>query len=324
MKKLSLLKLIISMTAFGTIGLFVRLIDAERGFIASVRGIVGALFLVLLVLLLKKKPDLEAIKKNLVLLILSGAAIGVNWILLFESYSYTSIATATLCYYMAPVFVILVSPFLLGEKITLKKGIAVATALIGMLFVSGVLEGNTAGSTDLIGVLLALGAAVFYATVTILNKKMSAISPYDMTIVQLATAGVVVLPYTFIAENNDLAALDPTAILMLLIVGVVHTGICYALYFSSIQELEAQTVAIFSYLDPIVAVAISFFVDGAMSPLAIFGAVLILAALILCEINFGKKKKIDSLENTVDSVDVEQNANSPTPELENQPSTPKE
>lgn len=324
MKKLSLLKLIISMTAFGTIGLFVRLIDAERGFIASVRGIVGALFLVLLVLLLKKKPDLEAIKKNLVLLILSGAAIGVNWILLFESYSYTSIATATLCYYMAPVFVILVSPFLLGEKITLKKGIAVATALIGMLFVSGVLEGNTAGSTDLIGVLLALGAAVFYATVTILNKKMSAISPYDMTIVQLATAGVVVLPYTFIAENNDLAALDPTAILMLLIVGVVHTGICYALYFSSIQELEAQTVAIFSYLDPIVAVAISFFVDGAMSPLAIIGAFLILAALILCEINFGKKKKIDSLENTVDSVDVEQNANSPTPELENQPSTPKE
>lgn len=324
MKKLSLLKLIISMTAFGTIGLFVRLIDAERGFIASVRGIVGALFLVLLVLLLKKKPDLEAIKKNLVLLILSGAAIGVNWILLFESYSYTSIATATLCYYMAPVFVILVSPFLLGEKITLKKGIAVATALIGMLFVSGVLEGNAAGSTDLIGVLLALGAAVFYATVTILNKKMSAISPYDMTIVQLATAGVVVLPYTFIAENNDLAALDPTAILMLLIVGVVHTGICYALYFSSIQELEAQTVAIFSYLDPIVAVAISFFVDGAMSPLAIIGALLILAALILCEINIGEKKKIDSLENTVDSVDVEQNANSPTPELENQPSTPKE
>ena len=304
MKKLSLLKLIISMTAFGTIGLFVRLITAERGFIASVRGIVGALFLLLLVLLLKKKPDLEAIKKNLVLLIISGAAIGVNWILLFESYSYTSIATSTLCYYMAPVFVILVSPFLLGEHITLKKGVAVATALVGMLFVSGVLEGNTSGGTDLIGVLLALGAAVFYATVTVLNKKMSAISPYDMTIIQLATAGVVVLPYTFIAENNDLAALDSTAIIMLIVVGVVHTGICYALYFSSIQELEAQTVAIFSYLDPIVAVVISFFVDGAMSQLAIFGAVLILAALILCEINLGKKKGEDATENTADFVSV--------------------
>lgn len=310
MKKLSLFKLIISMTAFGTIGLFVRLIDAERGFIASVRGIVGALFLALLVLLLKKKPCLQAIKKNLTLLILSGAAIGVNWILLFESYSYTSIATSTLCYYMAPVFVILVSPLLLGERITLKKGIAVATALIGMLFVSGVLEAGGAGSTDFIGVLLALGAAVFYATVTVLNKKMSDISPYDMTIVQLATAGIVVLPYTFLAENNDLAALDPTAILMLIIVGVVHTGICYALYFSSIQELEAQTVAIFSYLDPIVAVAISFFVDGAMSPLAIIGALLILAALILCEINLGQKKNTDSAEQNIDLISTEQNCDS--------------
>ncbi len=287
MKKLSLIKLTISMVVFGTIGVFVRHIDAERGFIALVRGAVGAVFLLLLLLVMKKKPSLQAIKKNLIYLILSGAAIGVNWILLFESYSYTTIATSTLCYYMAPVFVILVSPFLLRERITLKKGICVGVALLGMVLVSGVLEGGGANPGGYVGVILALGAAVFYATVTILNKKLCDISSYDMTIVQLSVAALTVLPYTMLAENNDFSAITPTAIVLLIVVGVVHTGICYALFFSSIQELETQTVAIFSYLDPIVAVILSLALGDDMTLLMGIGAVLIIGALLSSEVDFG-------------------------------------
>jgi len=289
MKKLPLIKLIASMTVFGTIGIFVKYISAERGFIAFFRGAVGALFLLLFITAMRKKLSFGAIKKNLLLLLLSGAAIGVNWILLFESYSYTTIATSTLCYYMAPVFVIIASPFFLGERLTPKKIVCVVAALVGMVLVSGVLEGGGIGDKGLVGVILALGAALFYATVTILNKRMRDIEAYDMTIVQLAVAAATVLPYTLIAENNDLGALDVPAIIMLLVVGIVHTGIAYAFYFSSVKELEAQTVAIFSYLDPIVAIALSLFIGEDMTAFMAIGSVLILASLLVSEIDFKRK-----------------------------------
>ena len=288
MKKASITKLIISMVIFGTIGVFVRFIDAERGLIAALRGIVGAILLLVAVLIMKRKPSLEAIKKNLLILVISGAAIGVNWILLFESYSYTTIATSTLCYYMAPVFVILASPFVLKAKVGLQKWITVGIALIGMVMVSGVLDGGGIDGGDIVGILLALGAAIFYATVTLLNKKLVDISSYDMTIVQIGVAGLTILPYTIFAESNNLAAIDPIAILMILIVCVLHTGIAYMLFFSSIQELPTATVAVFSYLDPIVAVLLSLILREPMTITMGIGAVLVILALICSELDFGK------------------------------------
>ena len=85
------------------------------------RGYIGAAFLLVIMLLTGKKPDLKAIKNNLLPLVLSGAAIGVNWILLFEAYNYTSVAVATLCYYMQPVMLIILTPFLLKEKLSKAK-----------------------------------------------------------------------------------------------------------------------------------------------------------------------------------------------------------
>ncbi len=289
------------MVIFGTIGLFVRYIDAERGFIACVRGVVGALFLIIVLLLSKKRPSFAAIKRNLPVLLLSGVAIGINWILLFESYSYTTIATSTLCYYMAPVFVIVASPFVLKAKVPLKKWICVIVALVGMLFVSGVLDGGGINVSEATGILLALGAAVLYATVTLLNKKLVDISSYDMTIVQLIVAGLAVFPYTLLAENNDPASFTWLPIVMLLVVGIIHTGFAYMMFFSSIQELKTETVAIFSYLDPIVAVLLSLFIGETMTILMAVGAVLIILALTASEVDLGalfkrKSKAADKIQ----------------------------
>jgi len=292
MKKLPFIKLCLSMLVFGTIGLFVRNIQMERGFIAMVRGVVGAVVLLAFLLATKKKPSLEAIKNNIVYLFLSGLAIGVNWILLFESYSYTTVATSTLCYYMAPVFVIIASPFLLNTKITLKKGLCVLFALLGMVFVSGVFDTGIGGEGEIIGILLALGAALFYATVTILNKKLNGISSYDRTVVQLFFAGVTVLPYTLFCEDNSFVGTTPYMWLLLAVVAIVHTGIAYALFFSSLKDLRADTVAVFSYLDPIVAMFLSVFVlSEPMSPLGIVGAVIILLSTLVSELDFSKYKK---------------------------------
>lgn len=137
---LSKLGLISSMTIFGTIGLFVKHTPLPSSLIAMIRGFIGMLFLLAVVFIKRDKISWQIIKKHAVLLFTSGAFIGVNWILLFESYRYTTVATATLCYYMAPIFIILASPIFLKERLTLKKLLCVTVALVGMIFVSGILN----------------------------------------------------------------------------------------------------------------------------------------------------------------------------------------
>lgn len=278
-----MIQLLLSMFLFGTIGLFVRQIPLPSSVIALVRAAVGTLFLLLVLMIRRQKPNTAAIRKNLKTLVLSGTAMAFNWILLFEAYRYTTVAVATLCYYMSAVFVIIASPILLKEKLSPVKAICSAAAFLGMVMVSGVLDGG-AGSFSPLGVLLGLGAAVLYASVVLLNKRLSGLNSYDTTITQLASAAVVLLPYVLLTEDVFSLRVPPLGLGMLGVVAVVHTGAAYAMYFSSLQGLKAQTVALLSYLDPIVALLLSVFVlHEPMSPLGAAGAVIVLAAMILSE-----------------------------------------
>lgn len=287
---ISKLKLTASMAIFGTIGIFVRYIPMPSSIIASVRGLGGMLFLLLLTLISKKNISKESIKKNLPILFFSGAFIGINWILLFESYRYTSVATATLCYYLAPVIVILLSPLILKEKLTVLKLLCVFGALVGMVFVSGVAENGIPSFSEITGILLGVGAAAFYATVIMLNKKLRDIESNDRTLVQLGVAGAVILPYALLTENVAEIKLGATAIILLAVVAIVHTGISYTLYFGSIKELNTQTVAIFSYIDPIVAIILSAVIlKESMTVYSVIGAVLILGSTLISELSEKKK-----------------------------------
>ena len=283
-------KLTLSMIIFGTIGIFRRYIPLPSSLVAMTRGLTGMLFLLLVMVLRKRGMNRAAVRKRLGMLCLSGAAIGVNWILLFEAYNYTSVATATLCYYLAPMFVILASPLVVGERLTAKKLICVLAALLGMVFVSGVLEAG-GGSSDLKGVLLGLGAAVLYASVVLMNKQLGDVPAYDRTIVQLGSSAAVLLPYVLLTENLGTLSFTPGTIALLLVVGVVHTGIAYALYFGSLMQLKAQTAAILSYIDPVVAVLLSALVlREHMSLLSGLGAVLVLGAAVVSELPSRRKK----------------------------------
>ena len=278
-------KLALSMFIFGTIGIFRRGIVLPSSFIAMVRAVVGTAFLLCLILMKRQKIDGNAVKKNLLLLILSGVLLGFNWILLFEAYQYTSVATATLCYYMAPIFIILASPLLLKEKLTLRKGVCVAVALGGMVLVSGFLESGIGSISEMKGVLLGLAAAVFYASVVLLNKNICDITAYDKTVMQLGIAAAVLLPYTYFTEDWGSLVFGGNTIVMLLIMGIVHTGFAYALYFGTTRALSAQTLALFSYIDPIVAVLLSALVlKEPMSFLTLAGAVAVLGSTIVSEL----------------------------------------
>lgn len=276
--------LIASMCIFGTIGILRRYIPLSSSLIALVRGIIGSAFLLFVLLFSGKKLDVSAIKKNILFLALSGAAIGFNWILLFESYNYTSVATATLCYYLAPILVILASPVVLQEHLTPKKLICTAAALLGMVLVSGILKTGFTGLSELKGIFLGIGAAVLYASVILMNKKISGVSPYDKTIFQLAMASVALLPYVLFTESWTAVTVTPTAVVLLLIAGVVHTGIAYWMYFGSMNDLPSHTVALMSYIDPVLAILLSLLLlQEPMSTAALFGAVLILGSAYISE-----------------------------------------
>lgn len=282
------LKLMLAMAVFGTIGLVRRFIPCSSGVIAFARGFIGVLFL-LLVRLIKKQPfPVAALKKNLVPLSISGILIGGNWIFLFEAYRFTTVSVATVCYYMAPVFIILASPLLLKERLTLKKGVCAAAAVCGMVLVSGVLE---TGLTGLTGVLFGLGAAVMYAAVILINKKIDGLNGNDRTVFQLGVAAIVLLPYVLITEDFSALRIDAFAAVMLLVAGVVHTGLTYAMYFDSIRSVPAQTVALFSYIDPAVAILLSAFVlkEGISLP-AVIGVVLVIGSTMISELNLEKKR----------------------------------
>ena len=280
-----------AMTIFGTIGIFRKYIPLPSSLLALARGIIGTAFLLLLVLVIKRdKLSTEAIKRNLGFLVVSGAFIGFNWILLFEAYQYTTVATATLCYYMAPVIVVLVSPFLFKERLTPLKALCVAVALAGMVFVSGIPQSGFGGISELKGILLGLGAATLYAIVVILNQYIKDISAYDKTIMQLGTAAIAILPYTLLTENFADITFTPVAVCMLFFVGIVHTGIAYTLYFGSMSGLKTQTIALFSYIDPVVAIILSAIIlQENIGLWGVIGAVMVLGATMVSEL-FGDKK----------------------------------
>ena len=283
-KKQAYLMYIASLLIVGTIGLFRRAIPLSSGLLAFVRGLLGALSLIIFVKLRGGCIRRGAGQRTCLLLFLTGVVLSFNWMLLFEAYTCTTVAAATLCYYFEPTIVLLLSPLLFGERLTAKKLICAALAIVGMVFVSGVTEQGGLPAGHLKGVAYGLGAACLYAAVVILNKKITGVDPYEKTIIELGAAAITMLPYLLLTENLRAVRLDGRTIVLLLIVGIVYTGLTYALYFGSMEVLKAQTIAILSYLDPVVALLVSIVLrHEPMSAAGLLGAALILGAALFSE-----------------------------------------
>ncbi|MBQ3200128.1 MAG: EamA family transporter [Firmicutes bacterium] len=249
------LMLIASMTIFGTLGIFVRNIPVSSGELALYRAVLAALLIAVFLLLTGQHIPFANIKKEVPLLIASGVSMGINWILLFESYKYTTVSVATLSYYFAPVIVTAVCPFLFKEKLTGKQIVCFVMSTLGLVMITGI--GDVGGGSDFIGILFGLGAAVFYATVILLNKFIKNVEGIHRTFLQFLAAIIILLPYVMLTSGVTLGNLNSIGWANLLIVGLIHTGVTYCMYFSSLKELPGQKAAILSYIDPLVAVLIS-------------------------------------------------------------------
>lgn len=274
----------ISMAIFGTLGIFTRNIAVSSGELALYRAVLAAMLIAVYLVGTKQKINFKAIKKELFLLLLSGIAMGINWILLFQAYKYTTISLATLSYYFAPVIVTAVCPVLFHEKLTRKQIVCFIMSTVGLIMITGI--GDIGGGSDYIGILFGLGAAVFYAAVILLNKFIKNVEGIHRTFLQFLSAIVILIPYVIMTSGVTLRNLDGIGWINLLIVGLVHTGITYCMYFSSLKELPGQKAAILSYIDPLVAVLISVIILGeSMTIWQAMGGILILGFTLWNEIS---------------------------------------
>lgn len=277
--------LTLSMVSFGTLAPFVRNISVSSGELALYRAVLAAILIGTFLLITKQKTSFRALGKELYLLLFSGVAMGFNWILLFEAYKYTTVAIATLSYYFAPVIVTLVCPLLFHEKLSKKQILCFIMSTLGLSLVIGITNLGRGGN-DLRGIAFGLGAAVLYATVILLNKFIKGVTGIHRTLLQFLAAILVLIPYVLFTGGVHLGNLDVTGWICLLIVGLVHTGITYCLYFTSLKELSGQEAAILSYMDPLVAVVIGVLVlKEPLSWQQLVGGLLILGFTLLNELD---------------------------------------
>ncbi len=294
MKKKAYLKLIFAMIIWGTLGPLVKQIHLASSEIVLARCILGIVTLMIIYFISggyrqSRIADKKAARRDMMILFISGAVMGFNWVFLFEAYKYTTVSMATVSYYCAPVIIIAASPVVLGEKLTVNRIAGIISAVAGMFMITGSLSG---GSEPLRGLAFGLLAALFYAGVTLLNKQLKAgFTGIQITMIQLCAAGVVVAPYAIINHEGPWIMPQGTGLLCLLIVGVVHTGLVLHFYFSSMQVLPGQSVAMCSYIDPVSSLLIAAIILGErMSMIQCIGALLILGGAAFGEI-YGKKEK---------------------------------
>ena len=282
------LQLIFTMLLFGTIGTLSRYIDMPSSVIALGRAFFSVLTIILILALRRQKLDWDDIKRNIGWLTLSSVFMCCNWVCQFEAFKYTTIAVSTLCYYMQPVFYILAAAIVIKEKLSPRKLVCVAVAFCGMIFVSGVLQTGFHIS-ELKGVLFGIAGGFFYAMVVLINKYMKDISPVNTTIMQMALVSLIMLPYSAATGGLAAARVTTVGIICLIVLGALHTGIAYIIYFDAVNKLSAQTVGILSYIDPVEAVLLSaFFLKEPLTIWTIIGAVMILGATAVSELGTDK------------------------------------
>ncbi|MEC1751700.1 DMT family transporter [Bacillus mojavensis] len=290
----SKIQFILSMIIFGTMGLVVRYIDLSSSETALLSSSIGCLFLIVVFMMMKKTIPWKLVKANAYTLFLSGIALGGNWIFLYQSYNHTTLTNATLGYYFAPVFVMILSPFVLREQLSVKKIVCIGVAIIGMVLIVG--NGISAsGTDDLLGIFFGLVAAACYTALMLLNKFIHRMGRLEITIIQLGLTALLLLPYVFFTEGFGIFGVSRSSVPFIIILGIVNTGIGFWLFFSGMQKLKGQSIAMLSYVDPFVAILISAIIlREQMTIVQMLGGALLLGSTFLSEnksITFSKTIK---------------------------------
>jgi len=276
--------MVLAMAIFGTLGTMTQFIDLPASIIVVFRGTVGAATILLLVYLTGSRLSKQDIYGNMFTLVCSGICLGLNWLFLFEAYKSIEVSVATVLNYMTPAMVILAAPVFLKTRLTPVKLGCALLALLGLVLVTGIIQDGVEGM-NAYGVSCGVLAAVFYTAMVLFNKKLTSIGSYDRTVVQLGVAAVVVMAYSLLTVDFGELRFDAASIVLLLVMGVVHTGIAFTLYFGSLAYMDASSAVIYGYIEPIIGLMLSVAVLGEdLGWIGWAGAALILGSTFAAEI----------------------------------------
>ncbi len=287
----SVLGYIASMVIYGTISIFVKNIAVSPGEIALWRVVIALIAILLFKLIRHERIEFKQAKSDFPLLALSGLAIAGAWILFFGSFDFTSVSMATMCSYFSPTLLMVFTPLIFKEKITLRQWLYFLMASLGLVLTIGAKLHGSEG--ELKGIVFALSSAFCYAFVVIVNKQVKSISGIDKTIFQFAAAALVLAVYVSFTSGFHVAELSSKGFINLAILGLVHTGFTYCLYFSVLENLSGQKVAILGYIDPFVAAIVSVvLLKEGFTVWQLIGGIMIIGFTLLNELGGSKRKKL--------------------------------
>ena len=288
------LQMIAAMVISGTIGAFVLLSGQSVTNVVFWRCVFGALTLLAFGLY---QGSWRSHLTGYVTLIaaLGGIALVLNWLLLFGAYSRTSIGLATVVYNTQPLMLVGMGVFILKETVSKDKWFWLAVSFTGMLLVVSTGLSHSGEHSWLVGIAMALGAAFFYALTAIITRQLKGVPPQQIALVQVSIGIVMLLP---LVDFNQ--ALSVTGWGIVLLLGVLHTGIMYQLLYGAIQKLPTTLTASLSFIYPVIAVVVDRLVFGhSLSAIQFVGGIMILLAAAGINLGWGdraRKKMVEVIE----------------------------
>ena len=281
MDKRAFTKYISALLLFGLNGIVASNIALSSYEIVFLRTLIGSILLVALFLIGKGTFHIKENKQDIVFIVFSGVAMGTSWMFLYEAYQQIGVSLASLLYYCGPVIVMILSPIIFREKLTIPKVVGFLVVLIGIILVNG----NTSESGGNVWGLFCGGmSAIMYFFMVTFNKKSKQIHGMGNSVIQLVISFFTVAIFVGIKQGFVISLL-PNDWLWVLILGIVNTGIGCYLYFSPLSKIPVQTVAVCGYLEPLSAVIFATVLLGEkMALLQIVGAVCIIGGAMIGEL----------------------------------------
>jgi len=292
-KRRGIIELLSAMMMMGTVGLFVVESGQSAYNVVFYRCLLGVIFLVAYCLYTNKFKESGLTLKKLMIIILSGIFLVFNWVMLFESFTTASISTSTVIYHVQPFFFVLIWAVISRERVSANKIVWMGLAFIGVALVANInINEFSLSSSYILGIVLALSAAVFWAISAVIVKFLSGVSPYIITLVQLCVGVIVLLPFSELSGVSDITTTQWT---YLFILGAVHTCLTYVLMYSSYKKLSAPVIAVMTFIYPAVAIFVDYYFYGAsMSSMQIIGIFMIMFSsyAVNQNLSFFSKRKI--------------------------------
>lgn len=270
---ITLIFYLISLVIMGSNGIVASFIPFSSIEIVFLRTVIGSIVLVIASIIKKEKFECLHDKHDLFNLVMSGIMLGSGWLFLFESYRQIGVSIGTLLYYIGPILAMILSPIFFKEKLTKPKIIGAIVVAIGIVLLNGVLAGDT---SKIFGLFCGVMSGVTYAAMVLFNKNVKNATGMENTVCQVVVSFILVFVYMLFTDGIHIK-IEGFTWFPVIWIGIVNTGVTCLLYYSTIPKLPITTVALFSYLDPVSAVLLSFIILGeSFTIIQMVGAILII------------------------------------------------